>query len=95
MRRAEANSRPSVFQTLFPSRMLKFGARIGWVMQKRDGKLAYNASTPVQISHQMELPAGYVDDPVEYGMKRDAYLKEVRTRAIDHQGLSTVPARKG
>ena len=95
MRRAEANSRPSVFHTLFPSRMLKFGARIGWVMQKRDGQLAYNASTPVQISHQMELPAGYVNDPVEYGMKRDAYLKEVRTRAIDHQGLSTVPARKG
>ena len=95
MRRAEGNSRPSVFHTLFSSRMLKFGARIGWVMQKRDGQLAYNASTPVQISHQMELPAGYINDPVEYGMKRDAYLKEVRTRAIDHQGLSTVPVRKG
>lgn len=95
MRQAETNSRPPVFLTLFPSRTLKFGARFGWAIQERDGQLTYSSSSPVRISHQMELPAEYVNDPVEYRMKCDAYLKEVRARAVDHQGLSTVPARKG
>ena len=95
MRQAEKKSKPSVFQSLFPLQHLKYGARFGWTMQGRDGQRNYQASTPAHISHQMELPAEYVNDPVQYGLKCQAYLKEVRDRAADPQGLLVVPAGKG
>lgn len=95
MRRTGENRKPSGLSALFTQRILKFGARFGWAMQERDGQLSYRSSAPAHISHQMELPAEYVNDPVEYYIKCNAYLKEVRARAADHQGLSAAPAGKG
>ena len=95
MRQAEKKSKPSVFQSLFPLRHLKYGARFGWTMQGRDGQRNYQVSAPAHFSHQMELPAEFVNDPVQYGLKRQDYLKEVRDRAADPQGLLAVPAGKG
>lgn len=89
MRQVDETREKSFLSDLFPSRVLKYGAKIGWVMHDEKDQLFYRVSAPACISHQMELSAEYVNDPVQFEIKRNAYLKEVRSRAADHQGLST------
>ncbi|MGM9601866.1 MAG: hypothetical protein ACI3W5_09865 [Faecousia sp.] len=95
MQQAKENSKPSFFLELFPSHVLKYGARFGWVVHGKNGQLFYQISPPAHISHQMELSAEYVNDPVQFEIKRSAYLKEVRSRAAGDQGLSATAEGKG
>lgn len=88
MRQVDETREKSFISDLFPSHVLKYGAKIGWVMHGEKDQLFYQVSSPAHISHQMELSAEYANDPVQFEIKRNAYLKEVRSRAADHQGLS-------
>lgn len=95
MRQVDETREKSFISDLFPSHMLKYGAKIGWVMHGEKDQLFYQVSSPAHISHQMELSAEYANDPVQFEIKRNAYLKEVRSRAADHQGLSATFEGKG
>lgn len=95
MQQTERNTKKSFFLEFFPSRILKYGAKIGWVVHGEKGQLFYQVSSPAHISHQIELSTEYVNDPVQFMIKRNAYLKEVRNRAVNHQGLSVTIERKG
>lgn len=87
MNQVNAAREKSFILDLFPSRVLKYGAKVGHVMHGQKGQLFYQVSTPAHISHRTELSAEYVNAPVQFEIKRNAYLKEVRSRAANHQGL--------
>lgn len=95
MQQAKENHKESFLLDMFSSRVLKYGARFGWVMHGEKGQLFYKVSSPAHISHQIELSAEYVNDPIQAEMKRIIYLEEVRNRATDNQGLPTTAERKG
>lgn len=95
MNQVNATREKSFILDLFPSRVLKYGAKIGHVIHGQKGQLFYQVSTPAHISHQTELSAEYINDPVQFEIKRNAYLKEVRSRAADHQGLPAAFKREG
>ena len=93
--KAEENCESSFFQDLFPTRMLKYGAKLAWVIHGRKGHLSFNVSPPAHIAHRMELSAEYVTDPIQFEVKRRIFLKEVHDRAAGDQGLPATVEREG
>ena len=71
----------SLFARLFPSRTLKYGLRSGYIMTGRKHEMTYSAQPFASISRKIELPKIYIDDPVEYELRRNVFLKEVKRNA--------------
>ena len=84
----------SLFATLFTSQYLKYGVRNVHVMIGRKEEMIFQVSPYAHIQHEVELPTLYIRDPVSFGLRKQAYLKEVIANASDHKGLSASTERK-
>ncbi len=74
----------SVFASFFSSRTLKYGARSAHIIQGTKGEKFYQSAPYQYIKQEMELPSLYVDDPVGFAMKRQAFFDEVINSAPDN-----------
>lgn len=83
MRQSEERKGPSFLDALFPKRILKYGAKIAFIMKGTKGELHYKVTSPARISATMELPTTNTDNPVDFTLKRLAYLDEVQMNATN------------
>lgn len=74
----------SVFANIFSSRTLKYGARGAHIIQGDKGEKLYQSAPYQCFKQEMELPGLYVDDPVGFAMKRQAFFDEVINSASDN-----------
>ena len=78
----------SFLASLFSSRFLKYGARNAHIMIGRKGEMIFQVSPYAHIQHEVELPTLYMHDPVDFALKKQAYLKEVTDDASSYKRLS-------
>lgn len=83
MRQSGERKEPSFLDGLFPKRVLKYGAKIAFIMKGAKGELRYKVTSPARISATMELPATNTDSPVDFALKRLAFLDEVQMNATN------------
>lgn len=74
----------SVFASLFSRRILKYGVRNAHIIKGANGEKYYQSSPYQYIKHEMELPELYLDDPVGFAMKKQAFLDEVISSALNN-----------
>ena len=74
----------SFFSSLFDRRVLKYGRRSGYVIKGIKNQQFYQSSPYQELRYEHHLPMTYVIDPVEYSMRRYAFLQEVEERASDN-----------
>lgn len=74
----------SVFANLFNSITLKYGTRSAHIIQGAKGEKLYQSAPYQCFKQEMELPGLYVDDPVGFAMKRQAFFDEVINSAADN-----------
>lgn len=91
---AQAN-KDSFFGKLFKNRKLKYGVRNAHTMIGRKGKKTFQVNPYAHIQHEIELSALYIQDPVGFELRNQAYLKEVKSNASNHPGLFTSTEREG
>lgn len=84
----------SLFAQLFSKCTLKYGVRSAYVVNRRKDEKSYQVNPYVQYQYQVEIPATYVKDPVNFELTRKAYLKEVIHDAIGDKGLFASVKRK-
>lgn len=85
----------SFFASLFPSRFLKYGVRNAHIMTGRKGEMIFQVSPYAHIQREVELPTLYVRDPIDFTLRRQAYLKEMVDSATHFEGLSDSIEREG
>lgn len=74
----------SIFASLFSRRILKYGVRNAHIIKGANGEKYYQSSPYQYIKQEMELPGLYVDDPVGFAMKKQAFLDEVISSALNN-----------
>lgn len=74
--RKKANEK-SFFSSLFRSQTLKYGVRSGHIVRGTKKEKFYQATPFRRFEKKMEIAASYVNDPVNYEMRRRSYLSEV------------------
>lgn len=84
----------SVFAQLFSTKTMKYGERNAHVMTGRKDEKIYQVTPYMRHEYQVELPSVYVEDPVEFELRRRAYLEEVINNANGDKGLSTSVKRE-
>ncbi len=78
----------SFFSSFFGKRILKYGIRSAFLSSGGNGNLNMRVSPFQTISYQMEVPLRYIEDPVNYAIEKQHYLKELKTDAIGHKRVS-------
>lgn len=79
----------SVFAKLFPSRIMKYGKRNAHIVIGKKNEKFYQVNPYMEHKYQVELPTMYINDPVDFELRRRAFLREVELGAIGNKGLST------
>ena len=79
---------------MFRTRKLKYGVRNAHTMIGRKGEKIFQTNPYAHIQHEIELPAVYIRDPVGFELRKQAYLREVKSNAPNHKGLLTTDERK-
>ena len=74
----------SFFLSLLDRRVLKYGRRSGYVIKGVKNQQFYQSSPYQELRYEHHFPMTYVIDPVEYTMRRYAFLQEVEERASDN-----------
>ena len=74
----------SVFRQLFLSRIMKYGVRNAHIVKLPKNQKQVRESVYQHITHEMELPLIYVQDPVGYESKKSEYIAEVKNSAADN-----------
>lgn len=74
----------SIFFSLFARRVLKYGRRSGHVIKGAKNQQFYQSSPYQELRYEHHLPMTYVMDPVEYSMRKYAFLQEVEESASDN-----------
>ena len=74
----------SIFASFFSTRTLKYGVRNAHIIEGAQGEKFYQSSPYQYFKQEMELPGLYVDDPVGFAMKKQAFLNEVINSALDN-----------
>lgn len=74
----------SIFASFFSTRTLKYGVRNAHIVKGDRGEKIYQSSPYQYFKQEMELPGLYVEDPVGFAMKKQAFLDEVISSALDN-----------
>lgn len=74
----------SVFANLFRSQSLKYGVRSGFIVRGAKKEKYYQVAPFQRFEKKMELAANYVNNPVDYEMRRRSYLCEVTPDETDN-----------
>ena len=74
----------SIFASFFSTRTLKYGVRNAHIVKGYRGEKIYQSSPYQYFKQEMELPGLYVEDPVGFAMKKQAFLDEVISSALDN-----------
>lgn len=74
----------SIFASFFSARTLKYGVRNAHIVKGDRGEKIYQSSPYQYFKQEMELPGLYVEDPVGFAMKKQAFLDEVISSALDN-----------
>lgn len=74
----------SIFASFFSTRTLKYGVRNAHIIKGDRGEKIYQSSPYQYFKQEMELPGLYVEDPVGFAMKKQAFLDEVISSALDN-----------
>ena len=74
----------SIFASFFSTRTLKYGVRNAHIVKGYRGEKIYQSSPYQYFKQEMELPGLYVEDPVGFAMKKQAFLDEVTSSALDN-----------
>ena len=78
----------SFLSHLFSKRFLKYGARSALLSSGRNGDMSLRISPFQTFSYELELPVKYLEDPIDYLLERQRYLKELKTDEIDNKRVS-------
>lgn len=84
----------SFFAKMFRSETLKYGNRSGFVVTGKHNEKFFQVSPFSKHEYSIEIPAIYGKDPVEFELRRRAYLEEVKQNAVSNKGLSASTERK-
>ena len=68
----------------FRSQALKYGARSGHIIRGSKKEKFYQVTPFQRFEKKMEIAAGYVNDPVDYEMRRRSFLSEVIPNETDN-----------
>ena len=68
----------------FRSQALKYGARSGRIVRGAKKEKFYQVTPFQRFEKKMEIAAGYVNDPVDYEMRRRSFLSEVIPNETDN-----------
>lgn len=74
----------SIIASFFSTRTLKYGVRNAHIIKGARGEKFYQSSPYQYFEQEMELPGLYVEDPVGFVMKKQAFLDEVINSALDN-----------
>lgn len=74
----------SIFASFFSTKTLKYGVRNAHIIKGAQGEKFYQSSPYQYFEQEMELPRLYVDDPVGFTIKKQAFLDEVINSALDN-----------
>lgn len=67
----------SFISRFFRAQALKYGVRSGHIVRGTKKEKFYHATPFQRFEKKMEIAASYVNDPVDYEMRRRSYLSEV------------------
>lgn len=84
----------SFFAQMFPSQILKYGKRSGFIVIGRRNEENFQVSPFAKFEYSVEIPAVYTKDPVEFELRRRKYLEEVKQSASGNKGLPASTERK-
>lgn len=85
----------SFFAQMFPSQILKYGKRSGFIVKGRYDEESFQVSPFAKFEYSIEIPAVYTKDPVEFELRRREYLEEVKQSASGNKGLPASTEGKG
>lgn len=90
----ERAHKESFFAQMFPSEILKYGKRSGFIVIGRRDEESFQVSPFAEFEYSIEIPAVYTKDPVKFELRRREYLEEVKKSAAGNKGLSASTERK-
>lgn len=70
------SEKESVFASLFPTQLMKYGVRSSYIQVQRDNQLKYVESDYAKFTIECELPQKYLQNPNLYAFERLDYIEK-------------------